>query len=225
MNISSIYEGLFEAHITVKPFDHSQQKEIFDQLCHSLGIKAIQIELSRGDVPIQPMTCSRHTGNLSSVYQQVLAIAEKLGNHQFEVTRLKIEAHPDNVGVPQTKAELSDHSKNNYFEHHLKILLDSQSPPKALLEVCQQHVAHLSNNAYKSQKNGQFEYFVTKRLYHTAKIKALQSFTAFAHDLQQTGIEVLKSITEYCVYDSNVNIDDNWLEEASPCATCHTFCS
>jgi hypothetical protein len=218
-----MYAGLFEAHITVEPLS-TTQTELFTQFCFEKGLKAIQIELARGSAPVQPMTCSRHEGDFLTIKEEVLTLAKSLKSSGFSVNRVKIEAYPLNSGIPHTQAALAFHSEKNYFECHIKLRLNAQDSEEKLLAICDKHQAHLSNNAYKKLSEGYYEKFVTQRLYGMGKMEVEDKFEQLKFDLEAAGFEVLKSIYEYCVYDDNVNLDDNWLTINQVCEICETPC-
>ncbi len=217
------YSGWFEAHVTVQQLSDSQIP-IFNHICEDLGVKSIQIQLSRGDVMVQPMTCSRHQGSFQEIYLEVLDIARVLQSNGLEVSRLKIEAHPDNIGVPKDGFEARHHSDKNYFEHHLKVLLDTQSDKQTLFDICQLHQAHLSSNAFKQMEDGQYQNFITTRAYGLGKDEAYTRFEMLKQDIADLGITILKHFTEYCVFDTNIDLDKNWLTQDSPCDLCKDPC-
>jgi hypothetical protein len=228
MNIT--YAGLFEAHITVANLSPSESKR-FTETCNQLNIKAIQIELSRGDVPIQPMTCSTHKGNFTTVLKEVTELARHLKQAGFEVTRQKMEAAPFNQGIPMTAADAQNHPVDNYFEHHLKILFETESNLAEIQRVCMAHGAHLSRNAFENRANHSKTYFITLRCYSMGLEEATIRFNALKHAITHLKINILKNITEYCVYDDRLNLDANWLTEENasskeplPCTVCTQFC-
>lgn len=205
------YKGVFEAHITIKSI-HTEDFSVFQSFCAENNLKPIQIELARGDFALQQMTSSVHEGIFGGVLEEVKEIATRLGRQGFEVVRLKIEASPFNEGLPAHNAEVADHPAENYFEHHLKLALADFASVASLLEtVCQKYEAHISRNAFKKTENGIEERFVTVRHYGLGRQEAEEALQKLADDLTQNGFEILKSVTEYCVYDDFVNLDANWL--------------
>jgi hypothetical protein len=228
--MNTTYSGLFEAHITVSNLSPSESKR-FTETCNQLSIKAIQIELSRGDVPIQPMTCSTHKGDFTSVLNEVTGLAHQLKRAGFEVTRQKIEAAPFNQGIPMTTTDAQNHSSDNYFEHHLKILFEKESNFNEIQRVCVAYGAHLSRNAFENRADNAKTYFITLRCYSIGLEEAMIRFNALKQAITHLKINILKNITEYCVYDDRLNLDANWLtddqaseKESSPCAACTQFC-
>lgn len=217
------YSGYFEAHITVNPLNEEQSR-LFGIVAKNLNVKAIQIQLSRGDMMVQPMTCSRHQGDFQAVYQEVLNISQELKQLGFEVNRLKIEAHPDNIGVPKNNEEAKNHSSQNYFEHHLKVLLNRNSDLEELTNMCEQYQAHLSSNAFKIMNDGQYENFITTRHYFLGKNEAENRFNEFIEYIKKLNIPILKHFMEYCIFDTNIELDKNWLTQNTTCQNCNLIC-
>ncbi|MFN0203455.1 MAG: hypothetical protein ACKVTZ_18150 [Bacteroidia bacterium] len=215
------YRGNFEAHITLQNYENTQ-KERFLNTANQLNVKAIVIELARGDVPIQPMTCSFHQGEYETVKKEVEQLAKQLEIAGFSVSRLKIEASPWNEHIPQTSTEAANHSPKNYFEHHTKIEINENTSIENLLSLCQKHQAHLSKNAFKSYTNGLSEHFITLRHYTLGLQESQAQFQLLQNELAQSHYVLLKNITEYCIYDSKVEVDNNWL--TLNCMTCEKNC-
>lgn len=204
------YKGVFEAHISITPIDE-EKAVIFKSFCEQEGIKAIQIVLARGKTPIQPMSSSIHQGVFSEVKKEVENLVKKMVHLGFEVRRMKIEASPQNQDIPRTHQELAQHNAQNYFEHHWKVLL-KEKPSENLLNLCEAFKAHFAQNAFKKRSDKQVEHFITIRLYGKGLIETQKIASDFTDKLEEQKIEVLKSITEYCVYDDYVELDAEWLE-------------
>ena len=204
------YQGIFEAHISMSPINE-EKAEIFKNFCQKEGIKAIQIVLARGTTPIQPMSSSIHRGTFSVVKVEVENLVKKIAQMGFEVKRMKIEASPENQDIPQNQEELAKHSDQNYFEHHWKILLQGK-PSENLRQLCANFKAHFSQNAFKKRGDNYAEHFVTIRLYQKSLTETQNICEDFTNHLEKQNIEILKSITEYCVYDDYVKLDAEWLE-------------
>ena len=218
------YTGAFEAHITIESLPDAATKERFMAFCEKNALKGIEIELSRGDFMHQPMTCSLHEGDFQEVLGNVQHIAQNLAAEGFPVTRVKLEAAPFNAELPQTNAEVVQHAPSNYFEHHLKLLLPAEADTDLLLQICEKYHAHLSRNAFKKLQDGMSERFVTIRNYGLGKAEAEQSLCDLRNAIEAVGFQVIKSITEYCVYDDCLDLDANWLEVSSPCEKCDSVC-
>lgn len=218
-----MYQGFFEAHITLK--NTNQNIEGFQEFCNENKVKPIFIELERGDVPKQIMSSSLHSGNFENVKNEVEQLATKMREKNYEVIRLKIEAHPENTGIPQTKGDILESQRENYFEVHYKILLPvSIDAKKNLLLLAEKYSAHLSKNAFKKRENQTEERFVTKRMYDVGKKEAYQAFDKLHQALKKNNYKIDKKIVEYCVFDSNVLVDNNWLQVEEPCYACKAEC-
>lgn len=217
------YKGIFEAHITVAPLNEAKLTE-FQLFCAVNNLKPIQIELARGDFALQQMTASVYEGNFSDVLTEVKQMAVLLGRQGFEVKRVKLEASPFNEGLPAHLGEVKQHPTENYFEHHLKLMLPNGDVQESLYMICQKHHAHLSRNAFKQYQEGVQERFVTLRHYALGRQEAEAALHNLKDELTENGFQILKTITEYCVYDDHVGLDLNWLELYSPCETCNNAC-
>jgi len=200
--------GTFEAHVTVRP--PAGGLAPFRAACDELGVKCVEIELPVGETPAQPMTASVHHGELPDVLRQVEAIARALISGGFEVVRTKIEAMPDNAGVPVTDDEAAA-APGNYFEYHVKLVLPASTDLAAVAAACEPHGARLSRNARTRRPDGVEERFVTLRV-HAGRATAEQRFEALAAVLAGfPDVQIEKRICEYTVFDSDRAVDRGWL--------------
>lgn len=204
------FGGSFEAHVTVAPGSPAEM-ESFAAACDALGVKCVRIELPHGVAAVQPMTASYHRGTLRDVQDEVNGIARALVRAGFQVTRVKIEAHGGNADVPRTREEAARLPPQNYFEHHVKVVL----PPGATLDdvalVAARHDAHLSRNANVVRGDGSEERFVTLRSYHVGRDEAEARFTALLGALAGLGFPLKNRLREYTVVDSDLAIDAGWM--------------
>ncbi|AFM04219.1 hypothetical protein Fleli_1821 [Bernardetia litoralis DSM 6794] len=222
-----MYQGFFEAHITLKNTENLQSTANFEKFCTDNSIKPIFIELERGDMPKQIMTSSLHEGSFDKIKKDVENLAKKMRLKNYEIIRLKIEAHPENTGIPATKNDILERQKENYFEAHYKILLPtftSNHSKKELISLCEKHQAHLSKNAFKKRNDSFEERFVTKRIYKVGKKEAFQAFDELHQKLENQKYQINKKIVEYCVFDTNEAVDNNWLTLNEPCYVCNSEC-
>jgi hypothetical protein len=113
-----------------------------------------------------------------------------------------------NDGVPET----GDYPSSCYFEFHAKLLLDPAQIPQ-LLPLCAAHVAHLSRNALKAVGVREHR-FVTQRIYGAGRPEALTRFEACTAALAAAGFEIVSRQREFSVYDTNVNLDAEWLDKS-----------
>jgi hypothetical protein len=199
--------GTFEAHVTVRP---PANLAAFRAACDELGVKCVEIELPVGETPAQPMTASLHHGAFPDVLRQVEALARTLVAAGFEVVRTKIEAMPDNAGVPATDDDAAA-APGNYFEYHVKLVVPPDADLSAVAGACEPHGARLSRNARTRRPDGAEERFVTLRV-HAGRATAEEKFEALAATLaSHPGIQIEKQICEYTVFDSDRAVDRGWL--------------
>lgn len=204
------FGGSFEAHVTVAP-GSPERAARFAELCDTLGVKCVHIELPHGEMPLQPMTASYHRGVLRDVQDEVNELARVFVRDGFQVTRTKIEAHGRNADVPATQAQAAALPPQNYFEYHVKVVLPEGAPLTAVAEAAKRHDAHLSRNANVVRADGTSERFVTMRVYHEGRDGADGRFAALLTDLERLGFPLKNRLREYTVYDSNLAVDKGWM--------------
>lgn len=207
---SPTFAGTFETHITVAPLD-AAGLVYFERTCADLGVKCVRIELARGQTRSQPMTGSQDTGTAQTALANAVNLAERLRAAGFTVTRVKIEAAPTNADIPENDADAHALPATNYYEHHIKLLLPADADLAPLASLCERHHAHLSANAFKHRADGFWERFVTVRGYGVGRVTAAGCVALLLAELRQGGYVILKAVAEYCVYDSNDQVDAGWL--------------
>ncbi|HEY0698472.1 MAG TPA: hypothetical protein VGD43_11760, partial [Micromonospora sp.] len=131
------FEGLFESHLTVEPTDDGERLRA---LAQRYGAKYTRIVLDRGSSPDQPMVTFRGSGLLDEQRASTRAWTRRLREAGFLVSRVKIEAAPDNADLPQT----ADLPEGCYFEHHVKVVLADGAGIAAVRAVSERHAAHVS---------------------------------------------------------------------------------
>jgi inosine/xanthosine triphosphate pyrophosphatase family protein len=199
----------FEAHVTVAAAD-AATVDRFVAWCDARAVKAVLIELSRGDVPSQPMTASHHHGRLAEAQAEVFALARALAADGFDVSRVKLEALGVSPLMPETDAAAAAEPAN-YFELHLKLRLEPGAALGPIEAACRPHGAHLSRNARKRRGDGVTERFVTLRVGGVGRPSAERRFAALVQALEDAGHRPVSRIREYTVYDSNLAVDRGWL--------------
>lgn len=205
------YRGTFEVHVTV----HVPREEYlgrFRDWCAKRGLKCVHIVLSRGEQVRQPMaTWRRGDTVLPAVLDEANRHAADLTHAGTAVSRVKIEAAPHNEDVPVRDADAAAHAAENYFEHHVKLLRDQSAPREALVAACEPLGAHLSRNAFRRPAAGMEERFVTLRSYGVGRATSEQELARLLDTLMTLGEQVIERESEYCVYDSNLELDAGWL--------------
>jgi len=207
------YRGNFEVHLTV---NSSGPPSVLRDLCKAEQCKCVFIVLARGVNVQQPMVswrCSADT--LSQVLEVARARIHRLEAAGVSVTRLKVEADPDNEQVPQNDEDARGEPLSHYFEHHIKLRRRVAADQETLLTVCQDHGAHLSHNALKVSAAGIEERFVTLRSYGIGRSSSEARLHELLCALNLANEEIVEMESEYAVYDSNIALDDGWLQQAS----------
>jgi hypothetical protein len=208
------YQGDFEVHLTVRAADEAALAR-FRAWCGERGVKCVRIVLARGAHVEQPMATWRtRDARLSGVRSEAAKLAAEVAALGLPVVRAKVEADPDNAEVPQADADAPLDEPRNYFEHHVKLLRDAAAPRESLLELCERHGAHLSRNALRPVSQGREERFVTLRSYGVGRESSELALQALLADLAAQGEQILEHESEYCVYDSNLELDAGWLTPA-----------
>jgi hypothetical protein len=207
------YHGNFEVHLTANLSPHAITS--FAAWCQEHNLKCVHIILARGESADQPMaTWRRGATRLATVLAHAHELAADATARGFAITRVKVEADPSNPDVPVTDADIADHEAHNYFEHHVKLKRPTTASRELLLSVCERHAAHLSHNALRA--DGEFEVrFVTQRAYAVGRHTALAKLDRLLAELRSLNETILEHEAEYCVFDSNLQLDAGWLLPAT----------
>ncbi|WP_017626455.1 nucleotidyl transferase AbiEii/AbiGii toxin family protein [Nocardiopsis chromatogenes] len=223
------FTGDFETHLTL---DARTPKQITaaSRWARGSGLKFTHIELDRGSSASQPMVTYHGHGTLTGE----LGIAEewsgRLAEAGFPVTRTKIEASPNNTGVPRTREEAAALPPHCYFEHHIKLLLAPDADLAALSRLVEPHRARLSRNARRSRADGYQERFVTQRCSRVGRATALALYQRLLDELEGHGLGrvspwrrkrsdtpvpgMLDAEIEFVVHDSALDLDAGWMDAA-----------
>ena len=196
-------EGLHEIHITIYPSDIFALR----MYCLDYKIKPILAISAYGDNPIQPMLSKFKNGSSSQVIKRAKEMVETMReDYGILPVRVKVEAMIHNKGVPEGENSCNN---DNYFEFHLKIIVNHSNEWNRLANICSEKGAHLSFNAFKKET----EPLVTLRLPgQIGSIRALQIKDELMVHLKKHGFHSNSSIqSEYSVYDSNIQLDSGWL--------------
>jgi len=229
--------------------DYTQQLDNFRAICKSKNVKPLLIELenlttdsnhsnakSKLVFPTQMMTSSYVSGTFSKqAFSEAFRLARELAVQGYHIARVKVEAMLSDNGVPENGDEAVTLPVGNYFEFHVKVPLGiphhkhglemsehMNCPSNCIWKLCSGNFhAHLSRNAFKVHTHTQVqERFATMRMYKIGKDTALSQFNAFLTALTAQGYEILSKQREYSVYDSNVALDQGWID-LIPLSTSH----
>ncbi|MDJ1174202.1 hypothetical protein [Roseofilum capinflatum] len=129
----------------------------------------------------------------------------------FSVVRIKMEVAADHPGVPQGTADELDYTGDRYFEHHIKVLLPPLAALSLLRERVKPHAAHLSRNALKRRSDHYQERFVTQRCWGVGRREAQEHLEQLLAAIADLNTPILEIEREFVVYDSNFELDRDWI--------------
>ncbi|GAB2725478.1 hypothetical protein [Kitasatospora kifunensis] len=98
-----------------------------------------------------------------------------------------------------------------YFEHHLKVLL-APGERAVLVRAVAGHTAHVSWNARRTDPTGRRQQFVTQRCHGVGRHTAERRLAALTETLVAAGHPPIAVEREFVVYDSNLAVDDGWID-------------
>jgi hypothetical protein len=194
----------YETHVTVRCADEAGHDRL-DAWARDAGLKVTQIVLARGRMVRQPMLTSRGRNGLAGQRAAAQVLVARLRADGFDPVRVKIESVP---WAPEVRTD-----GDGYFEHHLKLLLDEDFDREALTALAVRHGAHLSWNARRVAAGGRHERFVTQRCRGVSARQAGRSCDALVAELKDSGHEIVGEEREFVLYDSDLSVDDGWIEE------------
>ncbi|WP_323138536.1 hypothetical protein [Streptomyces sp. NBC_01571] len=154
--------------------------------------------------PMLTLSCSSSYAEQAARARHVVA---GLRTDGFEPVRLKTESTPWAAEVP---ARLGG-GDERHFEHHVKLLLEADTDLAALAARVVPHGAHLSWNA-RVRAGAGHERFVTQRCRGVGADGAGRALERLLSELG--GFVVLSVEREFVLYDSDLSVDDGWIEES-----------
>ncbi|MEV5239064.1 hypothetical protein AB0K89_08105 [Streptomyces cinnamoneus] len=205
------FSGDFEAHITVPADDAAVAAA--EQYAAACGAKFTHVVLDRGRTPSQPMVTLRSSGSLPEVREAVGGAVRELQEAGADVVRVKVEAVPWAVGVPESDEAAAALGGSYYFEHHLKLLLPPGADLAPLARLVSAHTAHLSRNARRVRDDGRAERFVTQRCRAVGRRTAGVRLDALVAALRDGGHDIISAEREFVVHDSDGSLDAGWITE------------
>lgn len=200
-------EGTFEVHIITTA---DKQTELFAFIT---DLNNTNITRPRptcavakyGDYPVQPMLTFWCHGTLDKVNNIADEIIIDMINQNIPIIRTKIEAMAHNKGVPDVC------TGEHYFEFHFKVAITSTKDWNDIVHLITPFGAHLFYNPY----NKTMTPVVTIRRY-TSLTDLEKVYQEVKHLLEDKQFTLTPTEKEYSVYDSDVNLDKNWLFEDTP---------
>ncbi|MCB5164844.1 hypothetical protein LG634_08365 [Streptomyces bambusae] len=189
----------YETHVTVRCAGAELGR--LERWAAARGLKVTHIVLARGRMTSQPMLTLRDRDGHR-------ALVAALRADGFDPVRVKVET------VPWTTVPAG--TGGGYFEHHLKLLLEPGHDRPALESLAVRHGAHVSWNARRVLAGGRHERFVTQRCPgRSGAVPAGAACDALAAELRAAGYEIRSEEREYVLYDSDLSVDDGWIEEGA----------
>jgi len=202
----------YETHITI---DSSESRSVqrLAQYVESRNMKWTQILLSSGQVPDQPMITFWGIGTLQIQLDHARRVCRELENLGCSVVRLKVEKQLyelDEVNFKLIETSVAP-EPTLYFEHHLKLLLESDANLAELQKTIQPFDGRLSRNARRCRDDGLLERFVTQRAYKSSAKESLDSVARLKQSLEYAEFEIIDAESECVLFDSNIELDADWL--------------
>ena len=206
-DLAQYLANLYEFHLTV---ERVKDIEHFKRTCYEINVKPIMIDLMNGDNHV--MTSSKNTYLcVEDAGRAVSAQTKFLENAGYKVIRQKIEVGPEHVLSQSTL--LSKHiAKEFYFESHIGVIVNDESKADLQKMTDKDPSTHLSRNAFKQiDTQGNYVNMWTTRSYNDNVDEFRTKVKTLTDSLASMSLEYEIPIIEYCIYDSDVRLDDNWL--------------
>lgn len=205
------YVGPVEFHVTVSLDNTPTQMARFREACRELDGKCVWIELDEGETTNQPMYGNRLFSDPTEQSEKICEVVERLVE-KFSVTRVKVEAGPNNNNIPQSEAEAKREPADCYFEHHVALLFEAGTSVAALGKQFAPFSGHLSKNAFKTLSETEEQIrFVTQRFRDIGQTVADERLNELLKFVEHQGYEVIDCEREYNIFDSNLHLDEGWM--------------
>ncbi|WP_437006914.1 hypothetical protein [Streptomyces sp. enrichment culture] len=198
----------YETHVTVCSPEPGEAERL-GRWAAAAGLKLTHIVLARGRMRDQPMLTLRGSRTYAQEWERAERTVRQLRADGFRPVRVKIESSPWAAEVPHRPC-----GAGRYFEHHVKLLLDAGTDTTALAERVVPHGAHLSWNARRVRDDASHERFVTQRCHGVDAEGAGRALDGLLAALAP--LRVLEVEREFVLYDSDVTVDEGWLDEGRP---------
>ncbi|MEW2425030.1 hypothetical protein AB0911_31360 [Streptomyces nigra] len=196
--------SLYETHVTVRCADAAETGRL-RRWAAAEGLKLTVIELARGRTPSQPMLTLIGAPSRATARASAEEVAARLRAGGFVPVRVKVESAPWAPEVPAGPC-----GGGQYFEHHVKLRLPADTDLGALAARVVPYGAHLSWNARRTV-GARHERFVTQRCRGVDATGAGEELERLLGEL--AGLDVVDVEREFVLYDSDLSVDDGWIEE------------
>ncbi|MEU0003442.1 hypothetical protein ABZ079_03805 [Streptomyces sp. NPDC006314] len=196
---------VYETHVTVHCADPAETERLRGW-ADLAGLKLTHIVLARGRMRQQPMLTLAGSASYAEDSARAARTVAVLRADGFLPVRVKTESAPWAPEVPDGRC-----GGGQYFEHHVKLLLDAGTGLDALAARVAPHGAHLSWNARRVHGSGRHERFVTQRCRGVSGAEAGRALERLLAELD--GFHLLSVEREFVLHDSDESVDDGWIEE------------
>jgi len=197
--------SLYETHVTVR-CDSPAELGRLGRWAGAVGLKLTHIVLARGRMTSQPMLTLTGSPSYAAESARARDVVARLRADGFVPVRVKTESSPWAPDVPHETC-----GGAQYFEHHVKLLLDPDTDLAALIASVVPHGAHVSWNPRRVRDGGRHERFVTQRCRGVDARGAGRALDQLLETLH--GLEVIDVEREFVIHDSDESIDAGWIEE------------
>jgi NTP pyrophosphatase (non-canonical NTP hydrolase) len=214
----AVYPLPYEIHVTVAGglvTDSAERLEDFKRACAMIGVKPLLIDMHNTmgkTIMLDTQTSSLHMGDNTSAITEVRRISKSLKAGGFTVVREKVETVPWHPAAPSAVHKNPIMPKDCYFEAHFNIVVTD----KTLADLRSREAAydfHLSRNAFKRISATEFVMMATKRNYVGTYEAFKTECEGLVQNLERDGFVVPKTISEFSIYDTNVEHDQEWIGE------------
>lgn len=184
----------YEIHITV------ENNENFIKTCEEIGVKPIIIVVNETKKETnQVMTSSKHSG--TSWREVMNSLTKRLIDNNQKIIRQKVEIFPQE----------EKYESHIYYESHIRLKLIKNYDRSSLLKICNEMDFHISRNLFK--KNNEFDWLMITYRKNNIKLSDFKSdIDRMKKLLNNLEIEYDKIEIEECIFDSNENLDKEWLK-------------
>lgn len=201
----------YEVHVSITPpsvdsKSYESLRHNFSTTCAILGVKATILTLYGPNSTWEDwMTSSTFVGTNAEVDAYMEAVGLDLQRCGFNVIRKKVETVPWH---PAAKARTGC-----YFEKHWEVLINPDELV-ALCEFADDYIGAVSRNTRKPPVDGKIIASVTIRNPYFGPDEFKVDCDQVEKNMRERGFDIVDSIAEYAVYDSDVSVDRNWLKAA-----------
>lgn len=189
----------FQFHVTISDI-HKEKQEVFIKFCEQNQLKPLMIVLLEGDYINQPMfTKVIESQTYESALEEINILAKNVQEKGFVICRIKAEIFSEDSSYYPNGVSSSF---NPYYECHLRVQIENQS---AAEQLCKENDAHLSRNSFDSNHIK----YITIREYGSKSLFD-QRVKTLIKAINEYHILLIKQKLEYCIYDSNLELDRGW---------------